>query len=136
MSRVIKFRVWDKLEKRFIYPDVGYQGHFCLSLKGSFFNLQNGSGGGDYVVHQFTGLVDKNGEDLYEGDIVKYIIRLDDHGDIERHTGQLLWSEKYAAWGLGVTEPWNLLTDYYVRIEEKIGNIFEDGKLMEGMNDS
>jgi hypothetical protein len=31
-----KFRVWDKLAKRFIYPDKGYQGHYVPTLNGQF----------------------------------------------------------------------------------------------------
>lgn len=68
-----KFRVWDKLEKRFIYPDKGYQGHYVLDLNGRFQNLQNGSGGDECVVQQFTEQKDSKGTDVYEGDIVKII---------------------------------------------------------------
>jgi hypothetical protein len=70
-NRPLKFRVWDKLEKRFIYPDKGYQGHYVLDLNGRFQNLQNGSGGDEYVVQQWTGFVDEKGVDVYEGDFLE-----------------------------------------------------------------
>jgi uncharacterized phage protein (TIGR01671 family) len=73
MQRQLKFRCWDKLAKQFTYPDKGYQGHYVLTLNGQFQNLQNGSGGDEYVVQQWTGLKDSKGNDIYEGDVVKII---------------------------------------------------------------
>jgi len=72
-----KFRVWDKLEKKFIYPDKGYQGHYTLSLDGKFHNLQNGSGGNEYDVQQFLGILDSNMKEVFEGDVVKGIYGLE-----------------------------------------------------------
>jgi len=71
MERILKFRAWDSLGKKFISPDAGYQGHYTLSLNGSFFNLQNGSGGDEYIVQQSTGLIDLKGVEIFEGDIVE-----------------------------------------------------------------
>jgi len=70
MSREIKFRIWDKLEKRFINSSTPNQGHYIITLNGVFHNLQNGSGGDDYEIQQYTGLKDKNNADIYEGDII------------------------------------------------------------------
>ena len=59
MNNQRKFRVWDKMRLQFIYPENDNQQHFIIDLNGRFYNLQNGSGGDEYVVQQYTGLKDK-----------------------------------------------------------------------------
>ena len=70
MNRQLKFKVWDKLAQRMIYPDKGYQQHYIIDLYGRFHNLQNGSGGDDYVVLEYTGLTDSKDKEVCEGDIL------------------------------------------------------------------
>jgi len=93
MNRPIKFRVWDKLAERMIYPHNDNQQHFIIDLNGRFHNLQNGSGGDDYVIQQYTGLNDINDVPIYEGDI------LINHYDVGNNIiGQVLYESDHGGY--------------------------------------
>lgn len=82
MKREIKFRVWDKESKKIKYLNDSHDTlMFSPDDKGNahYYNLQNGDGNsfdssGYGELMQFTGLQDKNGVDIYEGDILMHCI--------------------------------------------------------------
>ena len=130
--RKIKFRVWDKATKHMHIcgEDVHDSCWYDNNNNFHYYNLQNGEGSGehgDYILMQYTGLHDKNGKEIYEGDIVRV-----ENTDL----AQIIYDEDRMAWGI---KPINdfyfdspLLADNTSLELEVIGNIYDNPELLEG----
>jgi hypothetical protein len=145
MSREIKFRIWDKEAKIFVEnsaslhafsnwmidPFTGEVVDFVASLTshpdGTFYTRHNDPmywvkgtklvNESRYVAQQFTGLLDKNGKEIYEGDIINdsFII-----GPVEFFNGAFL-----VGGTLSIGAPAGSALQ-----PEVIGNIFENPELL------
>lgn len=133
--RPIKFRAWDKQNKRFIEKiQLAYDGSTdgmdtseehpeqeCEYFGGYLDNP-------DYVVEQYTGLKDKNGVEIYEGDIIHWKDEVRAKSD---WVGEVVWRDA----GFHVDNGGSFSSTEWLEtassIVEVIGNIHENPELLE-----
>lgn len=124
----LKFRAWDKHEQKMFTNDelIIWNGNVYAndSKKLTCNNLKGWSIDDEYLM-QSTGLVDKNGKEIFEGDIVKMskdVYSEPTYYEVVRHYGGAyrLESKQHGC------ELWLRHTDC-----EVVGNIYENPELLE-----
>lgn len=110
MNRQIKFRAWDSRNRKM---DI------CDSLDERFPDFAVNFQDAQYVVMQFTGQMDKNGKEIYEGDVCKAPHDFGPGGFSERQFTVGWHNERGYQWNY-----WDLTQI------EVIGNIYENPELL------
>lgn len=132
MNRQIKFRVWNKPAKCFIQDINNEIATFTLLTLSDYLKEYSISNIDHLIFQQYTGLNDKNGKEIYEGDIVKYKTWTGCHdGTTEEHQTQVQFKDGayYPRYIDDECEDsWYSFKVYDIEI---IGNVFETPHLDE-----
>lgn len=128
MNREIKFRAWDKRIDRMRSDATPMRSSIWWHNGASF-----DSCGKDYDVMQFTGIKDKNGKEIYEGDVVL----IHDYNTIEavadganpNELFEVRWLGSFWSYGEEPISNWIGAADVDTSAEV-VGNIYENGDLL------
>ena len=118
-KREIKFRAWDKKDKEMIRGDT--LGELLYKAKNGLdinYAIDN------FEWLQFIGLKDRNGKEIYEGDIIQIISKEAENWFQKNKDGFPYAIIRFAG---GIFEPFNLIHGESCEI---IGNIYENPELI------
>lgn len=117
MQREIKFRAWDIDGRTMVYGDVARN---CIPL--AEINPE-------ITVMQYTGLKDKNGKEIYEGDIVQDTYEIKEE-EIKLFKQEVFWCKEAAGFCVRPSSPFAYVGLTTSEHKEVIGNIYENKELL------
>ena len=139
MSREIKYRVWDNENKS--YNDPYSHSYYAMTQDGELDFYCHGDHWGScdpdvYFIEQYTGGEDRNGEEIYEGDIVEEDIDFNSKITDGTFRYKVYWNEDELCWSLDPIGPESIHNDLWELNSScrVIGNVHENKELLDGSN--
>jgi len=131
MSREIKFSAWDKTNNEWFMEGQPFDLNFSGSYGDFFFDNDHPCNMRDVELEwlQFTGLHDKNGKEIYEGDIIEF---LTNEGILR---GIVAYCVELSAWFIEYNKNKGDILHCYIDGDgqcEVIGNVHDNPELLNG----
>lgn len=133
------YKLWDKENKEFLEDD--WETEYAVLANGTVIEIYDNGFGEGYSVRnldnievlQFTGLKDKNGKEIYEGDIIRLKHHIDKRINV---VGKVVFLSEQASFGIidDLGQEYPLFRNTTEQIEI-IGNVYENFELLEGKDD-
>lgn len=123
-----EFRAWTEEGKAMYYDVYPFKdGTLLLSYDGIAFDEVPAS---DFILMQSTGLKDKNGKEIFEGDVVKYEV------GCNTYTEEVAYDKNFAGFGVKDAKANIVFTfgeiaeDIGIISLEVVGNIYKNSELL------
>lgn len=123
-----EFRAWTEEGKAMYYDVYPFKdGTLLLSYDGIAFDEVPAS---DFILMQSTGLKDKNGKEIFEGDVVKYEV------GCNTYTEEVAYDKNFAGFGVKDAKANLVFTfgeiaeDIGIISLEVVGNIYKNSELL------
>lgn len=135
-----KFRAWDSIKKKFVE-------HFFITDNGLICNMERPTSGynspvpiekSELILMQSTGLHDKNGKEIFEGDILKVANNDSSWFEVVKYDHEkamFISKEVNLKYEVPETPLYDLFSSYLFKVEV-IGNVWEDGDLIDSKKTS
>ena len=125
--RSIRFRAWDKVNKEMLFPDcIQWEIGLKTGIEPPWIGFPTKNGGygtaplDTVELMQFTGLTDRKGKEVWEGDVVRHA----------NFSSAVFWDGEFGAWAISVESTGGNVSEdllsNHLDVNEVICNLYEN----------